>query len=154
MPFNYAIKDQLLQQIQAKIDGQRVPIIEIGSLTEKQHEDINKFRIENGIPPLIDPSILYMGRHHVESRNGRDGYNAEDILTQIIYALDESSIIPKSSRQTLIRSIKPRDDGYGNKVTDTGVLELTSRKPKAELYSVIPKGDTVKPIDLKQKKAS
>jgi hypothetical protein len=38
-----------------------------------------------------------------------------------------------------------RDDGYGNQVFDRAVFEMTAKKPRAELYSVIPKGDKLKP---------
>nr|AKN38780.1 hypothetical protein [Vibrio splendidus] len=49
----------------------------------------------------------------------------------------------------------PRLDAYGNTIIDNGILELMSRKPKAELFSVIPKGDKIKPSAIKdQKKAS
>jgi len=30
-------------------------------------------------------------------------------------------------------------------VMDEAIFELTTRKPKAELYSIVPKGDRIKP---------
>jgi hypothetical protein len=34
-----------------------------------------------------------------------------------------------------------RDDGYACRVRDKAVLELTARKPRIEVFSVIPVGD-------------
>ena len=42
---------------------------------------------------------------------------------------------------TALKNPVQRNDGYGNNVNDLGILELTQRKPRAELFSVIPKGD-------------
>lgn len=154
MPFYHHKKDLLLTQIRELIAGKRVPVIEIGCLTDKQHCDINDLRATHNLPKLVHPEVLYLGKHHINSRHSNDGYTAEDILLQIISAMDSDSIIPSSNRQTLITSIKHRDDGYGNQVIDTGVLELMARKPKAELFSVIPKGDTYKPNALVKKKTS
>ena len=42
---------------------------------------------------------------------------------------------------TSLMASQPRDDGYGKQVRDHAVLELTARKPRVELFSVIPKGD-------------
>ena len=39
-----------------------------------------------------------------------------------------------------------RADGYGNTVHDRAVFECTTKKPRAELFSVMPKGDSRKPI--------
>ncbi|OAU96701.1 hypothetical protein AO385_0014 [Moraxella catarrhalis] len=50
-----------------------------------------------------------------------------------------------AQRMTAIQSITPRNDGYGNLVTDRAIFELTAKKPRAELFSVIPKGDNNKP---------
>ena len=52
---------------------------------------------------------------------------------------------PRKPHATALINNTPRNDGYGNQVNDLAVLELTSRKPRAELYSVIPKGDDNKP---------
>lgn len=49
------------------------------------------------------------------------------------------------THMTALRSTFGRDDGYGNEVFDEAIFELTARKPKAELYSIIPKGDRNKP---------
>ncbi|WP_256345048.1 hypothetical protein [Pseudomonas gingeri] len=46
---------------------------------------------------------------------------------------------------TAVKSTQLRQDGYGNEVMDEAIFELTARKPKAELYSIVPKGDKIKP---------
>ncbi len=46
---------------------------------------------------------------------------------------------------TAIKNTRLRQDGYGNEVQDEAIFELIARKPKAELYSVVPKGDKMKP---------
>ncbi|TAM49722.1 MAG: hypothetical protein EPN57_25020 [Paraburkholderia sp.] len=53
---------------------------------------------------------------------------------------------------TTVQSTVLRDDGYGAMVRDEAVLELYARKPRAELFSVIPKGD-VSPAKLAQSQA-
>lgn len=55
------------------------------------------------------------------------------------------AVVAPSAKMTALERATHRADGYGNMVRDRAVLELTQRKPRAELYSVIPKGDTNKP---------
>jgi hypothetical protein len=50
-----------------------------------------------------------------------------------------------TTNMTALEAGERRNDGYGNMVRDRAILELTQRKPRAELYSVMPKGDTIKP---------
>lgn len=155
MPFYHHKKEELHSQIKSLINGDRVPVIEIGYLTQEQHDAINQGRSALDYPPLESPKILYLGKHHVGSRHGKDGYNADDILEQIMHILDTEVDIPITPRQTKMVSKTSRLDAYGNTIIDTGILELMSRRPKAELYSVIPKGDNIKPNQfLAQKKAS
>jgi hypothetical protein len=42
---------------------------------------------------------------------------------------------------TALHAARDRADGYGCMVRDMAVFELSARKPRVELYSVIPKGD-------------
>lgn len=86
-----------------------------------------------------------MGRNHYESRVVRDGCNIDDLLKQVESALSDKSRIIMAQRMTAIQSITPRNDGYGNLVNDRAIFELTRKKPRAELFSVIPKGDQNKP---------
>lgn len=123
----------------------------IGELTEKQFEDINAHRKEEELHALESREIVYIGRHHFESRSS-DGYTASDLFVQIKNGLNEEAhfkVNPRRPHGTVLNNPNQRDDGYGNSVYDNAVLELTSRKPRAELYSVIPKGDKIKPKDKK-----
>ena len=65
---------------------------------------------------------------------------------QIEYALADTAIVLPILKMTATRSATLRSDGYGNYVFDEAVYELTQRKPRAELFSVIPKGDKIKPL--------
>lgn len=71
----------------------------------------------------------------------RGGYNIDDLLKQIENALSDKIRVIMAQRMTAIQSITPHNDGYGNPVTDRTIFELTRKKPRAELFSVIPKGD-------------
>ena len=66
-------------------------------------------------------------------------------MLQIEYALASTACVLPTSRMTATRSVTVRADGYGNMVFDEAVYELTQRKPRAELFSVVPKGDSIKP---------
>lgn len=144
MPIYDSMEDTLRTHLENLSEGVRVPLIPIGELTPLQHQQINTFREQHGLPPLESPEILYLGRHHYNSRS-KDGYTVEDMVQQIASSLHSDSTFVPSTRGTAIENPNPRNDGYGNQVNDRAVLELTSRKPKSELYSVIPKGDTNKP---------
>ena len=106
--------------------GKRVNIITIGYFTDVQFSEINKYRIENDLPELLSNEIVYMGRHHYNSIN-------------------KDSVVVFNKKGSCLKSAHTRDDGYGNTVTDFAVFEFTARKPKAELYCVVPKGDIKKP---------
>lgn len=131
-----------LQQLQ---NGERPKFVAIGYFTDEQFRQINDFRTVKDLPALEQNEIVYMGRHHYESRVVRDGYNIDDLLKQIESALSDKSRVIMAQRMTAIQSITPRNDGYGNLVTDRAIFELTTKKPRAELFSVIPKGDNNKP---------
>lgn len=91
------------------------------------------------MPALEQNEILYIGRHHYESRVVRDGCNIDDLLKQIESTLSDKSRVIMAQRMTAIQSITPRNDGYGNPVNDRAIFELTRKKPRVELFSVIPK---------------
>jgi hypothetical protein len=132
--------------------GLRASVRPIGRLTDVQHNQINELRASLDWPPLIDPEVLYMGRHHYTSRSA-DGYSIEDMWLQIAASIHETCVIHGGKKMTAIQATTARPDGYGNLVHDTAVLELSARKPKAELLSCIPKGDKLKPWDAKNTKA-
>ena len=124
-------------------------VISIGYLTEIQHQAINAIREREGKPLLQEPIILFMGRHLYESRS-EDGYTIDDMIIMVESALSAESIAHAHHKMTGIMNHSARDDGYGNQVKDLGVFELYARRPKAELLSVIPKGDDNKPKDRRK----
>lgn len=128
-----------LEQIQ---NGERPKFQAIGKLTDEQLNAINQKQIEKGLPTVECNEILYMGRHHYNSRVVKDGYTILDLLKQIESALAESSVIENNK---VLKSTVKRDDGYGNMVSDWAVFEMTAKHPRIELFSVIPKGDDNKP---------
>ena len=128
-------------------NGQRPKVVSIGTLTAQQHADVNAHRAREGLPPLGDPEILFLGRHLYNSRH-KDGYTIDDMIEQIVSALSIDAEVVPTQKMTGLRNPIPRADGYGNQVHDLAVLELTARRPKAELFSVIPRGDHNKPSGL------
>lgn len=148
MPLYDGMKAVLKQHLETIESGGKPPVIAIGELTESQHNEINAHRASEQLPPLESREVVYMGRHHYNSRVTEDGYLIHDMLQQIESGLSQDSVLknnPKKPHGTVLVNPNPRADGYGNHVNDNAVLELTTRKPRAELFSVIPKGDTNKP---------
>lgn len=125
--------------------GGRVQAVSIGVLTVEQFEAINRQKESEGLPRLESPEIVFLGKHAYNSRVVRDGYTIDDMVAQIASALAETAMAVASPRMTAIKSTQPREDGYGNEVLDEAIFELTARKPRAELYSIVPKGDKLKP---------
>lgn len=128
--------------------GLRPGFVVIGRLTNAQHAAINAGRLHQGLPILQNPEVLYLGRHHYTSRS-RQGYGVDDMWLQIASALDATSTILITSRMTALQNPNRRDDGHGNMVNDRAILALTAHKPRAELFSVIPKGDKNGPVKTK-----
>ena len=60
--------------------------------------------------------------------------------------MHETAIFRADPKMSGLESCVERDDGYGNRVIDWAVLECSMRFPRPELYSVIPKGDNIKPV--------
>ena len=135
----------MLKQIE---QGLRVQMSPIGYFTQKQFVEINRLRHDIGLHPLENNEVLFVGRHIYTSRS-KDGYLISDMVLQISSALSADAIPMISPRMTCMQNPHARSDGYGNEVYDRGVFEMTARKPKAELFSVIPKGDDNKPIYAK-----
>jgi hypothetical protein len=69
----------------------------------------------------------------------------DDVLDQIVSAMDETAIAIHNPARTIIHNRRGRPDRYGNIVKDLAVLECTGRYPRPELFSVMPKGDFIKP---------
>lgn len=130
---------QNLEQLQ---NGERPRFQAIGKLTDEQLNTINQKQFEKGLPTVECNEILYMGRHHYNSRVVQDGYTISDLLKQIESVLAESSVIENNK---VLKSTIKRNDGYGNMVSDWAVFDMTAKRPRMELFSVIPKGDDKKP---------
>lgn len=130
-----------LTRIQA---GERAPLTEIGYLTDLQFEQINISRAKFDLHLLEQNEIIITGRHLYNSRS-RDGYTIDDIIDQIVSALSVNSIVDVTADWSRIDNPIPRPDRYGNTINDRGVFEMTAKKPRAELFSVIPRGDVFKP---------
>lgn len=129
--------------------GTKARPVVVGHFTTAQHAEINLVRSEQGLPALESPEIVFLGGHLYKSRVIKDGYTIEDVLLQIQYALADTAEVKANSWMTATKSTVRRRDGYGNEVLDEAVFELTQRKPRAELFSVAPKGDRVKPNEVK-----
>ncbi len=129
--------------------GERAPSIEIGFLTETQFTELNTGRSSLGLHLLEQNEILFVGRHLYNSRS-KDGYTVDDMIEQIVSALSPLSVVNIGPTWSRIDNPVPRSDRYGNIVNDRGVFEMTAKKPRAELFSVMPKGDAIKPIKTKK----
>lgn len=145
MPLNNNARDILRASLEMLAQGERPLVTTIGFLTVNQHADINACRTNYGLSKLVSPEVVFLGRHLYESRAIKDGYSIDDILDQIESAMSDVAIVIATHKMTALRNTTTRNDRYGNQVIDEAVFELTQHRPKAELYSVIPKGDRKKP---------
>ena len=122
----------------------RVRIVPIGALTEEQLGQINAGRFANSLNPIIS-EVVFVGAHIYKSRAIRDGYTIEDVVDQISAAMDTTAVVIDALHMTIMESTNLRADRYGNLVRDRIVFECSARHPRAELFSVMPKGDMHKP---------
>lgn len=130
-------------------DGKGPPLIVIGTLTVDQLAGINAIRDAEEMLPIID-EVVFKGKHLYESRIVDDGYTIEDVLDQIFSGMEHISIIVETLKMTGMENPNLRADRYGNHVNDRVVFECTGRYPRPELYSVMPKGDHIKPMKMKK----
>lgn len=144
MPLYQGAEEAIRLNLESLRDGQRPPIVPIGFLTDVQFEEINRSRKLLDLHLLEQNEILFMGRHLFQSRSS-DGYTIDDMLDQITASLSSVSVVNITHQWSRIDCPTARADRYGNMVFDRGVFEMTARKPRAELFSVIPKGDLRKP---------
>jgi len=144
LPLRPGASKAIKQNLARCESGERPPLIVIGNFTKKQFAEINARRLALGLHELAQNEIVFIGRHLYESRS-KDGYSIDDIVTQIESALCADSVADIEKFVSYTENPNARDDGYGNAVRDRAVFEMTARKPRAELFSVIPKGDTNKP---------
>ena len=126
----------------------RVSLVTIGHLHPAQFADLNRYRSGHGLHELESNEIVFLGKHIHGSRIVKDGYSIDDVLAQIAAAIANTSTVHVGPRMSALHSTVVRADGYGNTVLDQAIFEMTARKPRAELFSVIPKGDAMKPSRL------
>jgi hypothetical protein len=119
-------------------------MITIGTFTLAQFAQINATRLTLELHPLELNEILFIGRHLFQSRS-KDNYSIDDMMLQIESALRAESYVLLDKTMSCLQSSTGREDGYGNVVHDRAVFEMTAKKPRAELFSVIPKGDVTRP---------
>ena len=141
MPLYAEGKGRILLQLQRLSRGEQVGVVEIGALTREQFDALCRQKCAMGHPAPGSPVLVYKGKHHYESRVGRDGYQLHDLVLQIESALGCDSTVVANRSMTAVVSAHLRDDGYGHRVRDRAILELQARKPRGEVFSVIPKGD-------------
>lgn len=148
MPLHADAEAKVKANLDAVARGGRPSLVAIGTFTERQFNDLNAVRRGLGLAELGNPEIVYVGRHHYTSRMAQ-GYAVEDMWLQVRSALADTAVAVANPRMTAMDSAVERDDGYGNKVRDRAIFECTQRKPRAELFSVIPRGDRVLPGNAK-----
>lgn len=127
--------------------GERPPVREIGALTHEQFIEINRVRVELGLHEVRENGVVFLGRHLFNSR-AADGYTIDDMVLQIASAMDAASAVMVNPGMTAIHNMTLRVDRLGNQIRDRAIFEATARKPRLELFSVIPKGDAVKPVGV------
>ena len=133
-----------LEAISAKTRAK--PVL-IGTLTNVQRDAINAHRMHSNpqFQPIVS-EVVFVGAHIHKRRIVEDGYTIDDVIAQIVSAMSDDSVFLGGSPMQTIGSIHPRRDRLGNSsIKDHAVFECTSRRPTAELFSVIPKGDKIKP---------
>jgi hypothetical protein len=127
----------------------RVRGVVIGTLTDVQLGAINGSRKAKGLPP-VRAEVLFFGWHVYKSRIIGDGYRIADVLDQIESAMKSESVVLNPEHMTAMENPTARADAYGNMVKDRAVFECTAHHPRPELFSVMPKGDTIRPTKKKE----
>jgi hypothetical protein len=134
MPLIPNAREILQATFQLLAEGGKPRVVTIGVLTDEQFSEINRKRAEMGLHPLESPEIVLLGRHLYKSRVVQNHYTIDDICDQIESALSPNSVPILGNKMTALRNNQPRQDRYGNQVKDEAILELTQRRPKAELF--------------------
>jgi hypothetical protein len=132
--------------LEAIQNGHKVKPVAIGTLTYGQLEAINQHRLSHNrtLPPIV-AEVIFIGSHIYQSRVARDGYSIDDVIDQIVSAMDAASGLVGNLPMQTIENPAPRTDRYGNRIHDRAVFECMSRHPRPELFSVVPKGDRNRP---------
>jgi hypothetical protein len=149
VPLYQDAEDKIRVNLTTLQSGDRAHLTAIGYLTDSQFYELNLQRAKFDLHLLEQNEIIFIGRHLYNSR-AKDGYTIEDMIDQIASALSVGSVVDISKTWSRIDNLTPRADRYGNAVMDRGVFEMTAKKPRAELFSVMPKGDNNKPSNIKK----
>jgi hypothetical protein len=120
--------------------GKKPRPVLIGYLTDTQLSDVNTYRLSRNWAP-IEKDIVFVGCHVYDSRVTRDGYTEEDLLAQIYSAFSPTCRYIPTQKMTVLQNPLRRPSGYGCHVKDELTLECSTRHPKSELCSVVPRGD-------------
>ena len=120
--------------------GKRPNPVVVGYLTDEQLEVVNNYRRARNWEP-IKKDIIFVGSHIYESRVMKDGYTEDDLIAQIKSALSATCRFIETQKMTVLQNPTTRESGYGCRVRDELTLECSTRFPRAELYSVVPRGD-------------
>jgi hypothetical protein len=150
MPLYPNAKELIRKNLEAIQAGERVPRVTVGRLTRAQIEAVNAQQAAEGLPLSID-EVVFVGRHIHKRRILEEGYTIEDVIDQIESAMDEGSEVIATQYMTAIRNPVARADRLGNLVHDEAILECSRYRPNPDIFSVVPKGDKIKP--KKQKAA-
>ena len=145
MPLYTNARDVIRTNLGRIRNKNKVHIVPIGTLTAVQLTTINANRLTEGLPPIVE-EVVFVGGHIYKSRIMGDGYTIEDVIDQIFSAMDCAAIVLDATHMTIMENPNPRLDRYGNLVRDRAIFECSTRHPLPELFSVVPKGDNIKPI--------
>ena len=146
MPFYENATTLIRANLEAIQDGRKAKAVARGTLTDVQLEAINQHRLaHNASLPLIEAEVVFIGGHVYRSRIERDNYTIDDVVEQIVSAMSEGSVLVGNLPMQTLENPTARADRLGNTIHDRAVFECMSRHPRPELYSVIPKGDHIKP---------
>lgn len=145
MPLYTNARDVIRTNLGRIRNKNKVHIVPIGTLTAVQLTTINANRLTEGLPPIVE-EVVFVGGHIYKSRIMGDGYTIEDVIDQISSAMDCAAIVLDATHMTIMENPNPRLDRYGNSVRDRAIFECSTRHPLPELFSVVPKGDNIKPV--------
>jgi hypothetical protein len=120
--------------------GKKPNAVVVGYLTDVQMAAINTYRRSRSWEP-IERDIVFVGTHIYDSRVVKDGYSEDDLIAQIKSALSATCKYIPTQKMTVLQNPTPRESGYGCWVKDELTLECSTRHPRSELYSVVPRGD-------------
>jgi hypothetical protein len=144
MPLYPDGKDLMRSNLHSIQEGRKVKSVAIGALTPAQLHAINAQRAEDEMPEIV-AEVLFVGSHVYKRRVLQDGYGIEDIIDEAGSALAANAEVLITPYMTAIQNPALRADRLGNHVHDRAVLECTKYRPNPELFSVMPKGDRIKP---------